>query len=364
MFHFPPRRLAWLVTCCLLMCSVDAQIQLPCHAGYSGPDGGPCVQICAAGAMTLVGTKNLARACGVSGTTACATGAKNGWGLPNVNDNIIGALYHSSCGTKDWLRIDFGVARDIRRVKITYTDTRFLYRMPGAVVRVGDINGFDSNPVCATLVSAVVNDHECVATGRYMFLVTGMSGGDACIVLQEMEAYGACAACPTEQSTGFDSNGFPECQKIQQLCANPSVTSTGTQNFARMCGAGGGVGACTATMINRYPNNNNEQYGGPEVAVDGIKATFNVQVQGQFFHTTHISNSWWRVDFGVSRRIQRVQIQNRQDGGTLFRIFGAKIMIGDSTTVSENSQCGSDLSHNLYDHVVTCFLRSKRSYIS
>ena len=80
--------------------------------------------------------------------------------------------------------------------------------------------------------------------------------------------------------------------QIQQLCANPSVTSTGTQNFARMCGAEGGVGACTATMINKYPNRHHEQYGGPEVAVDGIKASFNVNVMAQFFHTTHIANSW------------------------------------------------------------------------
>ena len=74
----------------------------------------------------------------------------------------------------------------------------------------------------------------------------------------------------------------------QQQCVYPSVTSTGTQNFARMCGAGGQVGACTATMINRFPNNAGEQYGGPEVAVDGIKATPGVQVQGQFLHTTNV----------------------------------------------------------------------------
>ena len=215
MFHLYPWHFAWLATCCLLVCSIDAQIQVPCPAGHIRPDGGACVLICAEGATTLVGTKNLARACGASGTAACATGAKNTktWQVvQHINDGVIGNLYHSNCGTNDWLRIDFGVARDISRVKITYTDRRFLYRWPGAKVRVGDINGFDSNPVCATLVSAVVNDLECVATGRYMFLVTGMRGGDACIVLQEMEAYGTCTACPTGQSSVAGSNGFLQCQ--------------------------------------------------------------------------------------------------------------------------------------------------------
>ena len=215
MFHLYPWHFAWLATCCLLVCSIDAQIQVPCPAGHIRPDGGACVLICAEGATTLVGTKNLARACGASGTAACATGAKNTktWQVvQHINDGVIGNLYHSNCGTNDWLRIDFGVARDISRVKITYTDRRFLYRWPGAKVRVGDINGFDSNPVCATLVSAVVNDLECVATGRYMFLVTGMRGGDACIVLQEMEAYGTCTACPTGQTSVAGSNGFLECQ--------------------------------------------------------------------------------------------------------------------------------------------------------
>jgi len=151
--------------------------------------------------------------------------------------------------------------------------------------------------------------------------------------------------------------------QIQQQCANSLVTTTGTQNLARMCGADGGVGACTTTMINKYPNLNHEQYGGPEVAVDGIKATFSVNVMAQFFHTTHIANSWWRVDFGVSRRIQRVQIQNRQDGGTLHRLSGAQIIVGDSTTVSGNLQCGTDLRGNLYDHVVTCDRVGRYLYI-
>ena len=174
-FHLDPWHFVRLATCCLLVCSINAQNVVPCAAGYFSTDGGPCVLICAVGATTSIGTKNLARACGAAGTAACATVAKNtkhGQVVSRINDNIIGALYHSNCGTNDWLRIDFGVARDITRVRITYTDTRFLYRWPGAKVRVGDINGFNSNLVCATLVHAVVNDHAYVATGRYMFLVT------------------------------------------------------------------------------------------------------------------------------------------------------------------------------------------------
>jgi len=142
--------------------------------------------------------------------------------------------------------IDFGVARDITRVKITYTDTRFLYRMPGAKIRVGNINGFESNPVCATLVSAVVNDHACVATGRYMSLVTGMTGGDACIVLQEMEAYGACNACPTGHSTLLGSNGFPECQ------CSPGYTAENGSTCAP-CGVGAFKNVTGPSICNIYP---------------------------------------------------------------------------------------------------------------
>ena len=54
--------------------------------------------------MILVGTKNPARACGVSGTTACATGVKNAYGISSMNGNIIGAL--SEQKTKKCQRVD------------------------------------------------------------------------------------------------------------------------------------------------------------------------------------------------------------------------------------------------------------------
>ena len=61
-----------------------------------------------------------------------------------------------------------------------------------------------------------------------------MSGGDACIVLQEMEAYGACNACPTGHSTLVGSNGFPECQCSPGYAAenggmSPVGSTSGTQ---------------------------------------------------------------------------------------------------------------------------------------
>ena len=86
-------------------------------------------------------------------------------------------------------------------------------------------------------------------------------------------------------------------------------------------------------------------------------------MQGQFFHTTNVANSWWRVDFGVSRRIQRVQIQNRQDSNTFSRIVGAQIMIGDFTTVSLNLQCGSALSGSSANYVTTCDQAGRYLYV-
>jgi len=305
MFHLYPWHFAWLATCCLLVCSIDAQIQAPCDAGYSGLDGGPCVEICAAGATTLVGTgtKNLARACGVSQTTACATGAKNGYGLSNINDNIIGALYHSSCRTKDWLRIDFGVARDIRQVKITYTDTRFLYRMPGAVVRVGNNNEFESNSVCATLVHALVNDHECVATGRYMFLLTGMTGGDACIVVQEIEAYGAAGA--------------------------PSLV--GTKNLARACGVSETT-ACATGAKNGYGLSN-----------------INDNIIGALFHSSCRTKDWLRIDFGVAQVIRRVEI-TYTNTRFLYRMPGAVVRVGNNNGFESNPVCATLVHASVNDH--------------
>ena len=49
MFHFALWRLAWLATCCLLVCSVDAQ---PCEAGFSSSNGGICTR-CVAGKYSI-----------------------------------------------------------------------------------------------------------------------------------------------------------------------------------------------------------------------------------------------------------------------------------------------------------------------
>jgi len=81
MFHFPPWRLAWLATCCLLVCSVDTRIQVPCDAGYSGPDGGPCAP-CAAGEFKTSQGRQRAR-------SAMPTRIRQQPALPSVTVDVI-----------------------------------------------------------------------------------------------------------------------------------------------------------------------------------------------------------------------------------------------------------------------------------
>jgi len=146
--------------------------------------------------------------------------------------------------------------------------------------------------------------------------------------------------------------------QVQQQCANPETTSIGTENFARMCGADGGVGACPATLSNQKVDIPGEIYGGPGVAVDGLTPGPAAGTQLDYFHTPcGTSNEWWRVDFGVSRRVQRVEIRGRNDRNDLnARIETAIVKIGDSETHSSNVACGNALSGNQFAHTVTCDL--------
>ena len=72
--------------------------------------------------------------------------------------------------------------------------------------------------------------------------------------------------------------------QVQQQCANPETTSIGTENFARMCGADGGVGACPATLSNQKVDIPGEIYGGPGVAVDGLTPGPAAGTQLDFTH--------------------------------------------------------------------------------
>jgi len=125
-----------------------------------------------------------------------------------------------------------------------------------------------------------------------------------------------------------------------------------------MCGAEGGVGACPATLSDQKINTAGETYGGPGVAVDGLTPGPAAGTRLDYFHTPcDKSNEWWRVDFGVSRRVQRVEIRGRNDRNDLnARIDTAIVKIGDSETHSSNVACGNALSGNQFAHTVTCDL--------
>jgi len=116
----------------------------------------------------------------------------------------------------------------------------------------------------------------------------------------------------------------------QQLCVSPQTTSQGTTNFARACGSG--ASNCVASQSSFLPSG----FGSPpSIAVDGGT--------GAFFHTNYNANEWWSVDFGVSRKLSRVIIINRETtlSSIAQRLDGASIRVGDGSTFDSvlNTQC-------------------------
>jgi len=69
--------------------------------------------------------------------------------------------------------------------------------------------------------------------------------------------------------------------------------------------------------------------------VDGITETTDTG----FFHTACSAAQWFMIDFGVSRTIQIVSINNRQSEPVYARMNAAKIRVGDSATAGLNPLC-------------------------
>ena len=134
----------------------------------------------------------------------------------------------------------------------------------------------------------------------------------------------------------------------QQQCANPATTSTGTENFARMCGATGNVG-CGATASSTL----SAQDLPPSVAVDGVYSASTDTGHQKIFHTAVSGVNWWRVDFGTERRVQRVYIRNRFDPLYHVQLNSAEIRVGNTDSSTSNTVCGT-IGTAVIDNVVTC----------
>ena len=111
-------------------------------------------------------------------------------------------------------------------------------------------------------------------------------------------------------------------------------------NLTRSCGRDNNEQCSTAQSSTAY------QWGGPsDVVNDGRLDSFS--------HTELDQNPWWRVDFGMTKLIERGTIWNRF-GGSEWRLDGFKIWIGDSPTYDGqgNTNCytATTSAHDAYPY--------------
>ena len=137
---------------------------------------------------------NRARGCG-GGSSQCPVSASSitGWGGPasSVVDGLTNTFFHTECNrANEWFRLDLESEHKIGSVRI-YNRPNWpegLDRFRGAEIRVGNVNSFDGNPVCASnLPGDAVITVTCGAAGRYVFVVQPRS--DTCLHFAEIEVY-------------------------------------------------------------------------------------------------------------------------------------------------------------------------------
>ena len=90
-------------------------------------------------------------------------------------DGQIGSFFHTSCNANEWWRVDLQKSVSISSVRI-FNLPGWGSRLDGAEVRVGDTDSFAANMRCATVTvrfdgSEPWFDLECLAVGRYLFVV-------------------------------------------------------------------------------------------------------------------------------------------------------------------------------------------------
>jgi len=147
-----------------------------------------------------------------------------------------------------------------------------------------------------------------------------------------------------------------------QLCANPTNTSTGTENYARMCGVNRNA-ACVATVSSAFELGNTV-FGPPSQAVDGVLSSAgNSGYQGAFL--TNVEIAWWRVDFDITRHVQRVYIRSVFNPNLWEDMHRIIIRVGNGETVSSplNTVCGFFATTTL-DNVQTCNVLGRYLFVT
>jgi len=118
-----------------------------------------------------------------------------------------------------------------------------------------------------------------------------------------------------------------------QLCADLETTSTGTENYARMCGVNANA-ACEATASSVLAS----QYIA-SIAVDGVLSSDGTDLELAFISQNEIG--WWRVDFGITRGVQRVYLRNPWSSSNWGYMRNIVIRVGTPPTPSRRTHRAS-----------------------
>ena len=132
-----------------------------------------------------------------------------------------------------------------------------------------------------------------------------------------------------------------------QQCADPTTTSVGTENYARMCGTNRNV----ACGVKASSSMDLSWHGPATLGNDGILSSAHGSFAEGFF--TQFEVGWWRVDFGTPRRVQRVYIRMTSNANSYYYLVDSVIRVGDTDSHSANTVCGT-MSTVQLDNVVTC----------
>ena len=229
---------------------------------------------------------DMAQSCGVSENQPCAllaqqlsgngdnptaTGFYAATPLTNILDGSEDTYCRSSTSTSYtdyWIRIDFGMMRDISSFTVRNIPYAFLHsKLNGVQVRVGS-SVPTSAVTCAQLTSDLVQTHNCASTTRYLFLYHDVNSIDiaeikvyesfeiltcgSCLAGTAKDTVGnnACAACPADSYN--DGSYNTQCNTCPTGSSSPKGSTAVTDCT---CNAGytrDDGGSCIACVSGKY----------------------------------------------------------------------------------------------------------------
>jgi len=157
-----------------------------------------------------------------------------------------GAYFRTNNTGNQWWRVDFGQERHIELVRINNRADWASDRLATSTIRVGNIDTFDVNAVCATIsgihdISGIrkIYSVACSATGRYLFVV--MSNNH--LHFTELEAYESsrsqCTQCDMNQYKAGVGPATCADRLLNSVSPAGSIINTACQCNAGYTGANG-----------------------------------------------------------------------------------------------------------------------------